>query len=307
MKQKHYVDIERFKAKYDEAISVGDLIHVSEKIDGANASFTYDPETGTVKAFSRKNELSADNTLRGFYNYVQSMPLDFVKRVVTNNGKWVIFGEWLVPHSVKYPDEAYHHFYIYDIWDTENEIWCDQNFVNLMCSIFKLYSVDVRQPECFYYGKFNGWEELYKLVGKTAIGATPCGEGIVIKNQSVLDQKNRRLPTYIKIVSEKFAEVHKNKSKTVDPEVLKQREASRQLAATIVTEQRVQKFLNKFVDEGILPEDWDERNFGTIAKTLPREIYNDCVKEEPETTNQIEDFGKICGKLTMELVRSLIK
>lgn len=301
-----YLEIERFKEKYADAIQKGDIIHCSEKLDGAHGSFSYDKKSNSVVAFSRKTKLSPENNLRGFYEWVMSLPIDFIKKV-TSYGNFIIHGEWLCPHGVKYPDEAYHHFYIYDIWDTENEIWCDQNFVNLMCSIFKLYSVDVRQPECFYYGKFNGWEELYKLVGKTAIGATPCGRGIVIKNQSVLDQKNRRLPTYIKIVSEKFAEVRKDKPKTVDPEVLKQREASRQLAATIVTEQRVQKFLNKFVDEGILPEDWDERNFGTIAKTLPREIYNDCVKEEPETTNQIEDFGKICGKLTMELVRSLIK
>ena len=306
MKQKHYVDIERFKAKYDEAISVGDLIHVSEKLDGANASFTYDPETGTVKAFSRKNELSADNTLRGFYNFVKTLSVEVI-RLMTNNGKLVFFGEWLCPHSVKYPDEAYYHFYLYDIWDTETETWYTQDEVLIVFCKLVTCGIDICQPKCFYYGEFKSWDELYKLVGKTAIGATPCGEGIVIKNQSVLDQKNRRLPTYIKIVSEKFAEVHKNKPKTVDPEVLKQREASRQLAATIVTEQRVQKFLNKFVDEGILPEDWDEHNFGTIAKTLPREIYNDCIKEEPETVSQIEDFGKICGKLSMELARSLMK
>ena len=46
---------------------------------------------------------------------------------------------------------------------------------------------------------------------------------------------------------------------------------------------------------------------GTIAKNLPRAIYNDCVKEEPETVAQIENFGKICGSLSMKLARGLIK
>lgn len=109
-------------------------------------------------------------------------------------------------------------------------------------------------------------------------------------------------------MSEKFSEIHKDRpKKIISQEELAERESQRQLCETIVTKRRIEKFLDKLVDEGILPEDWDERNFGTIAKTLPREIYNDCIKEEPETVSQIEDFGKICGKLTMELVRGLIK
>ena len=35
----------------------GDVIQISEKIDGSNASFRYDVETNTLKAFSRKREL----------------------------------------------------------------------------------------------------------------------------------------------------------------------------------------------------------------------------------------------------------
>ena len=46
---------------------------------------------------------------------------------------------------------------------------------------------------------------------------------------------------------------------------------------------------------------------GTIAKHLPRAVYNDCVKEEPETVAQIENFGKICGSLTMKLAREAVK
>ena len=46
---------------------------------------------------------------------------------------------------------------------------------------------------------------------------------------------------------------------------------------------------------------------GTIAKHLPRAVYNDCVKEESETVAQIENFGKICGSLTMKLAREAVK
>lgn len=92
---KSYVNIERFKEKYVDAIQKGDMIHCSEKLDGANASFTYDPSTNSIKAFSRKNELSPMNTLRGFYEWVTSIPVDLVK-TVTDNGRLVILGSGCV-------------------------------------------------------------------------------------------------------------------------------------------------------------------------------------------------------------------
>lgn len=305
MNQKRYTNVERFKENYVDAIQKGDLIHVSEKLDGANSSFTYDSKTGTVKAFSRNKELSANNTLRGFYDFVMNLPTDFIKQV-SENGRLVFFGEWLCPHGVKYPDEAYNHFYLYDIWDTETESWCTQDFVSAIYLTFINRGIVIFQPKCFYYGEFKNWEELSNFVGETAIGAMPCGEGIVIKNQSALNEKNRRLPIYIKMVSEKFAETHKPKVKITDSERLKQQEKDYQLASTIITKQRVQKFLNKFVDEGIIPEDWDKSSLGIIAKNLPSEIYNDCLKEEPETVSQIGNFGKICSKLSLELVKGVI-
>jgi large-conductance mechanosensitive channel len=85
------------------------------------------------------------------------------------------------------------------------------------------------------------------------------------------------------------------------------RKAAEELAATIVTSRRIQKEILKLIDDNIIPENWDEKSLGVIAKNLPRAVYNDCVKEEPETVSQIEDFGKICGSLTMKLAREMIK
>ena len=65
MKQKHFMDIERFKEKFEECFMAGDHIVVQEKIDGANFSICYDEETDSVAAFSRKNPLNFKNNLRG--------------------------------------------------------------------------------------------------------------------------------------------------------------------------------------------------------------------------------------------------
>ena len=76
---------------------------------------------------------------------------------------------------------------------------------------------------------------------------------------------------------------------------------------TIITERRVVKAIEKMVEDDIIPVDWDEHNLGIIAKNLPRAIYNDCIKEEPEIVAQIEGFGKICAGISMEIARGLIK
>lgn len=52
MNQKKYVDIARLKASYSEAFEIGEEITLSEKVDGANASFSYEmiPEFGKICA-----------------------------------------------------------------------------------------------------------------------------------------------------------------------------------------------------------------------------------------------------------------
>lgn len=36
-------------------------------------------------------------------------------------------------------------------------------------------------------------------------------------------------------------------------------------------------------------------------------IFENCIKEESETVQQVEDFGKVAAKLSMSIVRDLIK
>lgn len=310
MKQKRYMDIERMKEKYFDAFRKGDEIIVEEKIDGASAAFAYDPVTNKVVAFSRKNELNEANNLRGFYEWTQRLDVDGIAQM-TENGRYVIFGEWLVPHTIKYPEHEYKHFWMFDVWDTKTEQWLDYDHVRAMHTGLELVAQKTHEPlnfvPVFYDGPFISWEHLHEMVGKTAVGAEPTGEGIVIKNQTTMFEEGWRLPTYIKIVAEKFSEVHTGHAKKpVDPEVLAAREAERQMVATVVTERRVVKILEKFVDNGILPEDWDEKNMKDIAKNLPKAVYEDCIKEEPDIVKACEDFGKICGKISMDYVRQFL-
>lgn len=307
---KKYLDIERCKQKYAETFNVGEDIVIQEKIDGSNASIRYDEESGTLKAFSRRLELNADNTLNGFWDYVQTLNLDTFKEIL--GSRYIVFGEWMgAKHAIKYPENVYGKFWMFDVWDAQTEQYLPyeetRSFYDKLIACGnegnKFNFVPV-----FYIGKFESWEKISELVGRTEVGAEPSGEGIVIKRQNCLDSKSSRLPFYVKIVSEQFSEVHKSKKqKVIDPEAIAKKEANLALAATIVTPQRVQKMIYKFIEDGLLPQDWDEHNLKDISKILPNAIYKDCVKEENETVQQVEDFGKVAAKLSMSIVKDLIK
>ena len=64
--------------------------------------------------------------------------------------------------------------------------------------------------------------------------------------------------------------------------------------------------IQRFIDDGLIPEDWDEHNLREISKLLPKAMFEDCRKEEPETVMGIEDFGKICSKLSMNYAKEAI-
>ena len=300
MMMKKYVDIERLKDKYAMAFKAGEHITITEKIDGANASIAAN-ENGTLSCFSRRQELSTENGLQGFYNYVQTLDPTIIS--ATLGTRYIFFGEWLVKHTIVYPESRLKQFYVFDVWDTEIEQYLPWEQTKQMAEFCGLKMVPL-----FYDGPFTSWEDIYKFVGKTEMDGSPTGEGIVIKSQDRLDNKFSGTPAYVKIVAKEFSEVHQSKpQKEIDPEKLAKKQADEALAATIVIERRVIKAIQKFVEDGIVPENWDEKDLGTIAKNLPRAIYNDCVKEEPETVEQIENFGKICGTLSMKLARGLVK
>lgn len=295
---KKFMDIERIKEEITGGFEVGDEIVIQEKIDGANAAIRYDFETDAIVAQSRKNILNISNNLRGFYEWTQTLDKELVASGLGED--IVLFGEWLVPHTVKYPDKKYNQFYVYDAYNTKLEEYLPQCTVEAIASILNLNYIPV-----FYRGKFQSWEHCYSFVGKTEMGGE-YGEGIVVKNQTKLNDKNSRTPYYLKIVGEKFQEVHKDHKKVINPEKLKANEENKALCETIVTEARVTKILHKLIDEGILPENWGASEMPIVAKNLCKRVFEDCQKEEPETTAKIFNFGKVANSICMTIARKFI-
>ena len=297
MEHKKFMDIQRIKEGYVDNFKPGDLIYIEEKIDGSNAAIRYDAATNSIVAQSRKQILTPTNNLRGFYEFTQRLDVDKIHKVLGEN--LVAFGEFLVSHTVKYPDDKYNNFYMFDVYDLGTQSYLPQNKVIAIAAMLGLTMAPI-----FYIGEFISWEHCASFVGKSELGAE-SGEGIVVKNQTRLNDPDNRHPFYLKIVGEKFCETKAHGHiKQTNPDVLAKLEADRALAETIVTDARVTKILHKMVDEGIIPADWDNHDMGTIAKNLPRLVYEDCVKEEPETVKAIDNFGKVANSIVMGIARS---
>lgn len=140
---KNYAKIERLKQFNCESVVNGDYIVIQEKIDGSNASFEYDGGADCIRAYSRRKELNCSETLQGFYGYTQSLDK------LALNKNFLYFGEWLVKHTVVYPDEKYKQFYCFDIYDKANDIWLPQEQVTEVANKLNLHLVPT-----FYTGVF---------------------------------------------------------------------------------------------------------------------------------------------------------
>lgn len=295
--QKKYMDVVRLGHKTTvDVLKEGDQIIIQEKIDGANASFKYDAETDTIRAFSRNTELNDENTLGGFYQWTQQ--LDKTKLL---DGV-IYFGEWINPHKVKYP-EYEKQFFLFDIYNTYTGEYVDFSMVEDEAKRLGLNLVPV-----FYNGEYKGYEHLESFIGQTMLGGklgdVETGEGIVVKNVNYKDRLGHQL--FVKLVTDAFREVQKQKAPK-DPNQLKSKEMS--FAEQFVTQGRVDKFLYKLVDEGILDAQFGIEDMGIILKNLNVRIYEDLLKEEsdylPDRYDE-KELRKSIGKILPLIVKATL-
>lgn len=293
MNIKHYTDIKLLDDEIEKAYKPGDLIYIEEKIDGANFSVRYDAETDSLKGFSRRNEISPKVTMNRAYKYLTRLDKDLYKSVLGN--KYGIFMEWLNPHLVNYPKAKYFKPYAFDVFDFEKHEYLPQSEAMKIAE-----QLNVEYVPVFYVGPFISWDHVRSFVGKTALGGE-SGEGVVVKNQTNTRGPYNMSNNYTKVVAQAYEE--KKYTKIIDEDKLQELELSQKIAESIVTEARIKKILCKLVDEGILREDWDESDQVTLLKHLPREVYMDCMKEEPEL---LKKAGKSFGGFSNKIVKGVI-
>ena len=262
---KRYQHVERFGTDEVDGIELGNC-HIFPKIDGTNGSIWL--EDDGVHFGSRNMEL-LDHDNQGF-----KTGLEHDERIIgylANHRGHRLFGEWLVPHSLKtYRDEAWKKFYVFDVC-----VDIDDGVEYLPYEVYTplLEEFGIEYIPLLAYTKNATYEQLVELLEKNTFlvkDGLGTGEGVVIKNYSFKNRFDRT--TWAKIVKAEFKEIH---SKTMGAPIIN--------GEAMVEEKIVEKYLTSAVIEKeyqkIAVDGWKSeyipKLFGVIYHTLvTEEIWN---------------------------------
>lgn len=287
-----YVNIQHFTEKMFNDFNLGDDIVIQEKVDGSNAHIRL-TDSG-FRCWGQNFELNEHNHLQGFWYWCR----DHYTQIPEEYRGIDIYGEWLVPHHCIYRPECYGEFYVFDVMQ-DGKYWSAIDVAKLTarCGFSHVYT--------FVHDEFRGWASVFKYIGQS-IMATDGGEGIVVKNQTTLNQQSKIF--YVKLVAKEYQETNPSRKeiKLVDYDKITAMEFTRALAESVITKARVRKILYKLIDEDELSLSWTKLPFEQVHKIIKARVFQDCRKEVPKVVEQVgKVFGKYCNDFTFIHLKSL--
>jgi len=258
-----YMHLERLGTSEVEGIEDG-LTYVFPKLDGTNGSVWIDDE-GQINAGSRNRHLSIGADNAGFLAW--AVEQSNLKQYLKHNPSHILYGEWLVPHSLKtYRDDAWRRFYVFDVLDRATGALV--HYENYKDGIER-HGIDYLAPIAQI--KNGSLEHFLKCLDKNVhLIKDGCGvgEGIVIKNYQWQNKYGR--VTWAKLVGNAFREQH---AKAMGSPEIGGKVIEEKIIDEFVTQHLVDKVHAKIVNaEG-----------GWQSKFIPRllgEVWHDLVNEE---------------------------
>lgn len=204
MKFHKYQHVQRFGNTEVEDITMGKC-YIFLKLDGTNSS-VYLNDDGELRAGSRNRELTLDKDNGGFYQTI--LKDDKIKKYLKKYPKRILYGEFLIPHSLKtYRENAWRKFYIFDV--------CEVDENNQLIYIpYEQYTVELDE---FNLGYITPLKIVTNPTYEFLINCTKdnfyliqegkgVGEGIVIKNYNYVNKYGNVVCA--KIVTSEFKEKH---------------------------------------------------------------------------------------------------
>lgn len=259
-------------------------------VHNSNASFCLSEDGTKILCFSRNKQLDEHDGLRGFYQWVQK---NVKKERLMKN--YIYFGEWLVQHKIDYGENA-NQFYLFDVFNKDTNEFVSETRVCLEGDSLKIKTAPVLADGIV--GKDFTLEEIVKMAGKSKLAVNGKGEGIVIKNYSHKNKHGSQV--FTKVVTKEFQE-----SNSVKAKVTKTSDAITDFIQQFLTEARVEKMLNKLVDEGKLCENYDITDMGLILKSLGSSVADDIIKEESDVLFKV--LKQRIGKSVPSVVRNILE
>ena len=241
MNFKEYQHIERFGTDEVEDIEIG-ICYIFPKIDGTNSSIWLD--NGELKGGSRKRVLSLENDNAGFYAYASQKKelMDYLTEHPTHR----LFGEWLVPHSLKtYRNDAWNRFYVFDVCIDKEDGGLEYLPYEIYQPMLEAFNLDYIAPLRIL--KNGNYESFIKCLEENIFlikDGEGAGEGIVIKNYDFYNKYGRQ--TWAKIVTSEFKEKHRKAmgAPTTELKMIEER-----IADKFVTIAFVEKEFAKIIEE----------------------------------------------------------
>lgn len=266
MEFRKYQHIERFATTEVESIEIG-TCYVFPKIDGTNSSVWL--EDGVVCAGSRNRKLTLDNDNAGFYNAISKD--ENIKAYLEKHPTHRLFGEWLVPHSLKtYRDDAWRKFYIFDVCvDADNEVGMEYLPYEVYQPLVAEFGLGYLAPlKIIKNGSLDDFIACCNENNFLIKDGCGVGEGVVIKNYDFYNKYKRQ--TWAKIVTSEFREKH---YKEMGAPVKENRLVEESIVDQFVTGAFVEKEYAKIVSE----------NDGWTSKLIPQllgRVYHELICEE---------------------------
>lgn len=268
---KSYMHVERYGNSEVEGIEHGTCF-VFPKIDGTNAS-VWLGDDGLVKAGSRTRQLSLDADNAGFLAWVEKQ--DNLKAYLLANPTHRLYGEWLVPHTLKtYRQDAWRRFWIFDVQADDTYLSYDVYNVEL-----QKHGLDYVVP--MFRAENIHLEYLIKALEKNTFliqEGAGLGEGVVVKNYDFINRYGNVV--WAKVVRQEFKEENAktfgiNTIGLVDP-------VEKKIVDKFVTEAMVEKVYAKIVNEiGA----WESKYIPRLLNT----VFYDLIREE--TWEYLKEFN----------------
>lgn len=270
MQFQKYQHVEKFGNQETFGINEGTCF-VFPKIDGTNASIWVN-ENHEIKCGSRKRQLDIESDNAGFCKAVnEESQFEGVRKLLSHHPHLRLFGEWLVPHSLKtYRDESWRQFYVFDVIDEKDpENW---NYVPYDCYKDLLDDYGIKFIPCIAEIKNATEEKLLAIMKQNNFlieDGKGIGEGIVIKNYNWQNKYGRI--TWAKMITSEFKEKH---NRVMGHVKMEDKETNEQkIVDRYCTEALIEKIYAKIVNDR---DGWSSKYIPQLLGT----VYHDFVCEE---------------------------
>ncbi len=174
-------------------------VELFEKLDGGNCQIR--KIQGRIVPGSRSNYLEGNkvNKVWWFEDFVRWVGNKTKQDLYGLDPNFVIFGEWLALHNIRYNSENMDQFYFIDVYDMERERFVEYEQGK---DYLKMMGIELNTVRYLGKGKFHRGE-LDRMLDEKSDYRKGCKEGIVIKDY----QKQR----FAKLLHPEFSEVANNR------------------------------------------------------------------------------------------------